>query len=409
MEALRATAIEAGRVYRSNGAINAELLRPHVFRSWERSHLGGAEPRRPRAEGLSSIETERLQERHGRLIEAARPYMRALSVASGRERHAAMLGDPRAIVLDVVGDEQSMGGPERVPGPGALLEEGACGANGIGTPLVEGGYVELVGPEHFIEGFYPFTCQGIPLYDGTGALAGVLSVSVRSPNVGHRLRQIVFCSAHAIEMQLLAARLEEELCRALSLQGSGVEHLERLLGDILQGQQTVSLRVAMAADRFARQELTHARGLIELAAAALGRFQRQAALWRALALEAAAAPCALALDVALFEMVELLEVEATIGRAEVVLHEVEAVVVEADPNVLARTLFRGLFSAIRAARGGVVHIDLRRTRGGGELCLRAIPGAKVADEAPGTQRLTIPRHPGADRPRSSLRGVPGHE
>lgn len=100
--------------------------------------MGGANPRLRRAEAPSAVDTERLLERQGKIIRAAQPYLRALSRAADGERHAAMLGNAGSIVLDVLGDDLGVQGPERVPGPGALLDERACGANWIGTPLAQG-------------------------------------------------------------------------------------------------------------------------------------------------------------------------------------------------------------------------------------------------------------------------------
>ncbi|MFS8065952.1 MAG: sigma-54-dependent Fis family transcriptional regulator [Byssovorax sp.] len=401
--------LEAGRLYRSTGAINMQLLRPHVYRAWERSHVGGANPRLPRAEALSAVDTERLLEHQGRIILAAQPYLRALSRAAGGERHAAMLGNAGSIVLDVLGDEQSVHGPERVPGPGALLDEGACGANGIGTPLAEGGYVEIVGPEHFIEGFHPFTCQGIPLRDEDSAIAGVLSVSVRRPAVGQRLREILLCAAHAIEMELLAARLEEDMRRVFARQHPVIEPLERLLGDVLQAQASVRLRLEVAADQLAQSQLTHARDLLKLAATVLDHFRHQAVLWQRLALDETAARRPVALDSTLRELVELLEVEAAMGHVEIILHEVEPVVIAANPHALARALFRVILGAIKAARGGVLYVDLFQVPEGGYLCLAPMPGAGVAAGAPEPLQVVFRPSPRpADREQSRKAGFDVH-
>src|SRR5512134_2752194 len=170
---------EAWRKYVSTGALNPGALRPAVFRAWERCHDFGTSPRQPQAESLSSDATQRLLDSRAGILAAARPYMAALSRAAGSDRHAAMLGDRSGVVLDIVGDEQTVHGPEPFPGPGALLAEEVSGANGIGTPLAGAEYVELVGPEHFIGGFHVVTCQGGPVRAPEGAVTGVISTSVR--------------------------------------------------------------------------------------------------------------------------------------------------------------------------------------------------------------------------------------
>jgi transcriptional regulator of acetoin/glycerol metabolism len=50
-------AAEAGRLYVQKGALAKSLLRHHVYRAWERSHLQKASALAMKAEGLSQIET----------------------------------------------------------------------------------------------------------------------------------------------------------------------------------------------------------------------------------------------------------------------------------------------------------------------------------------------------------------
>lgn len=230
------------------------------------------------------------------------------------------------------------------------------------------------------------------VHPSTGAIATKLlrPHSVKRPDVGQRLREILRCTAHAIEMELLAARLEEDMRRVLATQHPSSEPLERLLGDVLQSQASVRLRLEVAADQLAQNQLTHARDLLKLAAAALDRLRHQAALWCSLARHETAAPRPVALDAALRELVELLEVEAATGCVELVLHEIEPIVIDADPHALARTLFRFILGAIKAARGGVLYIDLFGAPEGGYLCLAPAPGAGVADGAPMPLRVVLP-------------------
>jgi len=75
-----------------------------------------------------------------------------------------------------------------------------------------------------------------------------------------------------------------------------LEQLERLLGDVLQAQASVRLRLEVAADQLAQNQLTRARDLLTLVTAVLDQFRHQAALWRGLALDKTAAPCPVALD-----------------------------------------------------------------------------------------------------------------
>lgn len=203
----RARTLAAWRAFVATGQIPRGELREHIDRAWRRAHAAGCRPDMPRAERLDPLETAQLLEREADLIAAARPYMSALSRAAGDARHAAMLADRDVVLLDVIGDEATVHDPD-FPCPGSRMSEPFAGSNGLGTPIAEGRYVELEGPEHFIEGFHAFTCQGTPLRGADGELAGVLSTSVRSTSASERLREIMLCAAHGIEAELLRRRLE---------------------------------------------------------------------------------------------------------------------------------------------------------------------------------------------------------
>lgn len=74
--------LEAGRVYKSTGALPKNILRSTVYRAWERSHLQGANPHALQAEKLSRLETERLVEQQSYLLNVVRPYFQILSQAA---------------------------------------------------------------------------------------------------------------------------------------------------------------------------------------------------------------------------------------------------------------------------------------------------------------------------------------
>lgn len=263
---------EAWRQFVSIGRLPETQLRPVVFRSWERAHQQGADPRRFRAELLSPLETERRIEANADFIRLARPYLRALSAAAGAERHAAMLSDDQGVVIGTLGDNETIHGPEPVPPPGAILTEAFSGANGIGTPLAERRYVELVATEHFIAGFHPFTCQGIPLRGPENALVGVLSTSVRTQHASVRLREILLAAARGIEAELFATLLSRRLKAFVAEERDEVASLEKFQQDILQIITASRLRLALSALSLAQDRVERARTLITEAQAGIHKF-----------------------------------------------------------------------------------------------------------------------------------------
>lgn len=350
---------EAWRKYVSVGAIAADLLRPHVLRAWVRSHEHGASPWVARAEALSAGQTERLQAGHARLISAARPYLDLLSRAAGAERHAVMLGSAEAILLDVVGDEQTVSGPERVPGPGALLSEAMCGSNGVGTPLAENRYVEIVSTEHFIHGFHPFTCHGIPIENLAGEPDGVLSVSVRQPETAERLHEILVCAAYGIATDLARLRLVDEVTGVVATgRRASLDPLHAALVQVGVMSHGVDQRAA-APGREPGQAMTE---LVRLAGDAIRELERRGRDWLELSSDELEAPSRLALVDEIADLVAALAPEARRRRVEVTFgRELEAVTSIADRRKLRRDAFRLLLRGFDAAEGGgVVTIDIGR-------------------------------------------------
>lgn len=386
-------ALEAGRRYLSTGAISAGMLRQVVCRAWERSHVHGANARALQAEKLSGLDTERLLLRQGSLIGAARPYLRLLSQAAGADRHAVMLSEHNAIVLDVVGDERSVRGPESVPGPGSLLTEGVAGANGLGTPLAEEGYVEIIGPEHFIEGFHPFSCQGIPLRNEKQEIVGALSISVRRQEVGQRLKEILLCASHGIEAELLQGRVEEDMRRVLTAAPDDYKALEELRQDIIQAQNAGRLRLEAVSRLAATNRFDYALQLLRQAEESIQLFRRRAALWRDLASLEIGAIQPVSLTDSVRELVELLCTEAAIRKIEVIMEIQEPVRVEADPRNLSRRLFHYFVRAFEiAGSGGAVRVQvlMMPLLSEGQVRLSPIPAPSSVKSEPPPFILAFP-------------------
>lgn len=336
------------RHYVITGSIPHDVLRKPIDIAWRRCTDVGASPFVMRAEELKSSEANALLGHEKDLIEAARPYMRALSRAAGAERHAAMLGNRDAIVVDVIGDEDTVYGRERVPGPGSMLDEHHAGANGIGSPLQENGYIELVGPEHFIEGFHLFTCQGLPLKGPKGDTIGVISTSVRRIEASHKIREILFCAARGIEAELYRRELSLELKRLVEGE-TEASLLERLRQDMVQLHGAARLRLEKAT-LMARKGLdSEVSLLINTATNLIDRFQRQSRLWLEIATASSEPPVFLDLAQLARDIAVLLGTESSVRGLEVIVNAPVPVPVFADRVDVQRTLFRAFLHAFNAA------------------------------------------------------------
>jgi transcriptional regulator of acetoin/glycerol metabolism len=309
-----------------------------------------------------------------------------------------MLGTAEALILDVVGDEQSVSGPERVPGPGALLSEAMCGSNGIGTPLVEGRYVEIISTEHFIHGFQPFTCHGIPIETLDGRLEGGLSVSVRQPETAERLHEILVCAAYGIGAELARLRLADEVRDVMAAgEHASLEALRTELARLGAVPPRVGQRGAEPAASMFRETM----GLLRLAGDVIRDLERRERAWFELSSDDLGIRSHVELTDEVSDLVELLEREARRRHVEVTYgSELEPQTGLTDRRKLRRDIFRLLLSGIDAAEGGgAIVIDVGKDSGG--LCytrIEAVPG-------PGRPRkktlpmVVCPRVPSAGKSR----------
>jgi sigma-54 dependent transcriptional regulator, acetoin dehydrogenase operon transcriptional activator AcoR len=387
--------------YVSTGIIDGSLLREPVFRAWERAHELGVNPKAPKPERLSGRDTERLLEQQQALITAARPYMEVLFGVAELERHAVTLGDAHAVVLSVLGDEESVNGPTRwLPGPGALLSEEVCGTNGLGTPLATGGYFEVVGPEHFISGFHPFTCQGIPIRDAEDKMAGAISTSLRLQVASSRLRDMLVCAAHGIEAELLLRQLESDIRGVLAAPGD--EQVLRVLReDVDRLRESSREGLRMAARQATVSRFEYALRLLRLAEETVHDIRHRALVWRTLASLEEGQRRPVALTELVWALSGLLREEALHQRVELVFGEQEPVHVEADVHMLSRQLLHAALQTLAlAGPGGAVRIDVRfeSHKLAGKATFLPIPAPEHAHVAPLPRSVTSPAlRPGEER------------
>ncbi|MCY1080673.1 hypothetical protein [Archangium lansingense] len=378
--------------YVSTGLIADSLLREPVLRAWERAHELGANPKAPKTEQLSALDTERLVDQQQAFITAARPYMEVLSWAVGLEYHAIQLSDAHAVLLSILGDEESLHGPQQQPGPGALCSEELIGSNGLGTSLATGGYFAVEGPEHFLGCFHLFTCQSIPIRDAKGGVAGVLGTVLRRPMASSRLRDMLICAAQGIEAELLLRQLESDIREVMAAPGD--EQALRVLReevDRLRESSREGLRIGARQARMSRFE--YALRLLRLAEETAQDIRHRALVWRSLASLEEGQRRPVVLTELVRELLGLLREEALRQQVELVLGEQEPVHVEADALMLSRQLLHAALQALPlAGPGGTVRIDVRLESllSEGKATFLPLPAPEHARVAPQPRSVTSP-------------------
>ncbi len=328
------------------------------------------------ARRLSAEDTVALRTNKRDIIDAAAPYLRALSMAAGAERHAAMLSDETGLVLEIVADDETAFRTEGFPTPGSLLAESIAGANGIGTPLAENAYVEIVGPEHFIEGFHVYTCQGLPLKGLEGQVVGALSMSVRRIEAAERVHEILICAAPGIEADLIHRRLERELAEALKQHDSTSPAIESLRQDVIQLQTAARLRLEQAAF-ITRNQTEGALDFVSLAEQLIRRFRNQSMLWRDIATSDTSSTNSVDLQYRVVEVAELMATEAAINGVRAKISSGPSICVSADSHEVSRSLFRCFLRSFEALKGGgevEARVECLRRKGLARVAFSAPPG-----------------------------------
>ena len=151
-----------------------------VAASWCRSGLkygldAGADQGR---ELVSGSELTQRRERHGLMLEVARPLLDQLFQTVAATGCAVMLSDKDGVILESRSQTGDRAMFDQVGlTPGGVWSESREGTNGIGTCLVEGRPVTIHRDEHFASRNIGISCMDAPVRDAAGRLVGALDIS----------------------------------------------------------------------------------------------------------------------------------------------------------------------------------------------------------------------------------------
>lgn len=338
-EIVEATPDQARRAwahYVRRGEIARGLLNSQISRSWQRCLDRGARAEQQVGRTLKHELNFRV-DRARNLIDAAHPYLVALSKATPASPFVAMLADSDAVVLDVLsggeGDEVFV-----LRQPGSRLSDHDIGPNGIGTALANDAYAEVIGAEHLDPRFHDFTCQATPLCDPEGAVCGVIALTRRALEVSPRVREVLFCAANGVEVELCRQRVERELERRV------LSPADRCAVCDLTRCATFPPLFGRCHDGpFDSQEVSPVvQAVVQLA----HRYHAHAARWRELALDAFGAPQAVDMQACIVEVADLMSHAAATRRVKIIASPAQPYPLVFDPRELGRLVFRGFLAAL---------------------------------------------------------------
>ena len=155
--------------------------RQMILDSWQRCRAMQVNPslRSAPLAITREVELHRLREDSWLLIRAARSVMDHLSDFLADSGYVVVLSDANGRLLEVIGDAKVRRRLARIDFvPGGDWSEAAAGTNALGTAIADGHVVQLLGAEHYCEGWHDLTCTAAPIrHPLSGEIIGILDAT----------------------------------------------------------------------------------------------------------------------------------------------------------------------------------------------------------------------------------------
>ncbi len=165
----------------TTGVLLQHPLRPMIRESWRRCHTMQVNPSLRYAPLAITHEAQltHLREASQLLMRAAGPAMSYLSDFLCDSGYVIVLSDADGCLLEVIGDARTRRRLAHIDfAPGGDWSEAAAGTNALGTAIVDGHVVQLLGAEHYCVGWQDLTCTAAPIrHPVSGEIMGVLDVT----------------------------------------------------------------------------------------------------------------------------------------------------------------------------------------------------------------------------------------
>jgi transcriptional regulator with XRE-family HTH domain len=177
-------------------------VRPRIVESWQRCRELGVNPNEKKAPIYPDVPA--LRGANERLLRAADPVLVHLADEFSGTGYVIIVTDRNGYVLDLAGDLNMLRNFSKLEfEAGRDWSERRSGTNAIGTAIVDGRPLQMLGGEHFCDAAVPYTCTAAPIRASvTREIAGVLDISGSYKLVRPHLVGVVMQAALEIEERL---------------------------------------------------------------------------------------------------------------------------------------------------------------------------------------------------------------
>lgn len=199
--------LHARQLLREARDIPPSLVADDVQRSWSRSIRHGLSERdRVLFNPVSAAQLRRINEVHRTLLGHAEPEMeRLFSALDNAHWVLACLEVGGNIIKTLGGQSAELRDIATVLRPGLNLSERVAGTNAPGFALEERRAIAVRGSEHFLEEAQMCACAAVPIFEPSGALAGVLNASRHHRSASIGIMEPLALAARAVENRMVAA------------------------------------------------------------------------------------------------------------------------------------------------------------------------------------------------------------
>src|SRR5215472_12191200 len=191
----------------ATGILPQHPPRPMILESWRRCRAMQVNPSRSCAPLAVTHEVQlcHLREASQVLMRAARPVMSHLCDFLADSGYVIVLSDADGCLLEVTGDAGARRRLARIDFvPGGDWSESAAGTNALGTALVDGHVVQLLGAEHYCAGWQDLTCTAAPIrHPLTGEIMGILDVTGNYRLIRPFLSSFIASMAMQVQQEML--------------------------------------------------------------------------------------------------------------------------------------------------------------------------------------------------------------
>ncbi|CAB3393199.1 sigma-54-dependent Fis family transcriptional regulator [Kyrpidia spormannii] len=180
-------------------------FRNEVSSSWSRCLSHKVDPLLKAAPMvLSNLNLQEEKNKHQQWLEIVYPHLDSLFSELENEDILILLSLANGVLIEGRANSTVWKKVEKIHGvPGANYSEGAAGTNAIGTAIAERKPTQILGAEHFCEGWHSWVCSAAPIRDPwTKELIGVLNISGEIDRLQAYGLPLVLQQANRIENEL---------------------------------------------------------------------------------------------------------------------------------------------------------------------------------------------------------------